>query len=102
MILKLFRIISLIRLNLKLEAWAEHLLKEPSQLQNASIFLAHSLTNSTELQKLRSGFLLKEILDRFTNKTTRPEIDPDRVFWMYFTHGQTIIDMLNSLGLFTV
>lgn len=90
------------RLNLKLEAWAEHLLKEPSNLQNISIFLAQSLTNTTELQKLTSGFLLKEILDRFTNKTVHPELDPDRALWMYFTNNAAIIDMLNSLGVFTV
>lgn len=85
-----------------MEAWAEHLLKEPSHLQNISIFLAQSLTNTTQLQKLTSGFLLKEILDRFTNKTTHPELDPDRVLWMYVTNNAAIIDMLNSLGLFTV
>lgn len=83
-------------------AWAEHLLKEPSHLQNISIFLAESLTNTIELQKLTSGFLLKEILDRFNNKTSHPELDPGRVLWMYITNNAAIINMLNSLGLFTV
>lgn len=86
-----------------MEAWAEHLLKkEPSHLQNISIFLAQSLTNTTELQKLTTGFLLKEILDRFLNKTTHPQLDPNRVLWIYITNNAAIINLLNSLGLFTV
>lgn len=90
------------RLNLTFDAWADHLFKEPSQLQNISIFLTQSFTNSSELQKLTSGFLLKEILDRFINKTTQPLFDPDRVLWMYITNDAAIVNVLNTLGLFTV
>lgn len=85
-----------------MEAWVEHLLKDPSHLQNISTFLAQSLTNSTELQKLRAGFLLKEIFERFTNKTTDSKFDPERVLWIYITNNIAIIDILNSLGLYTV
>lgn len=99
--LKYFKFL-LDRLNLKLEPWAEHLLKEPSHMQNISIFLAQSLTNTTELQMLRSGFLLKEIFDRFSNKTTSSKFDPERVLWIYVTNDVAIIDILNSLGLYTV
>lgn len=58
-------------------------------------------THSTTMKKLRSGFLLKEILDRFTNKT-QSKLSPDRKLWMYFSHDLTIANMLNSLGLFEV
>lgn len=58
-------------------------------------------TVTTEMKKLRSGYLLKEILDRFTNKTLST-LSPDRSLWLYFAHDITISNMLNSLGLFKV
>lgn len=54
-----------------------------------------------EMRKLKSGFLLKEILDRFTNKT-QSTLSPDRSIWMYFAHDITISNMLSTLGLFEV
>lgn len=40
-------------------------------------------TITDEMKKLRSGFLLKEILDRFSRKLERT-LNPDRSFWLYF------------------
>lgn len=56
---------------------------------------------STEMKMIRSGYLLKEILDRFSSKIQRT-LSPDRSLWMYFAHDTTIANMLNSLGLFEV
>lgn len=53
------------------------------------------------MKKLKSGYLLKEILDRFTNKT-KGSLTPNRSLWMYFAHDITLTNMLNSLGLFEV
>lgn len=58
-------------------------------------------TQTTEMKRLRSGFLLKEIFDRFTNKTLST-LSPDRNLWLYFAHDITISNMLNSLGLYKV
>lgn len=58
-------------------------------------------TQTTEMKRLRSGFLLKEILDRFTNKTLST-LSPDRNLWLYFAHDITLSNMLNSLGLYKV
>lgn len=58
-------------------------------------------TGSNELKALRSGYLLKEIFDRFTNKT-QSKLEPDRSLWMYFAHDITLTNTLNSLGLFEV
>ena len=58
-------------------------------------------TATTEMKKLRSGYLLKEMLDRFTNKT-QSTLSPNRSLWMYFAHDITISNMLNTLGLFKV
>lgn len=53
------------------------------------------------MKQSRSGHLLKEILDRFTDKTMST-LTPDRSLWMYFGHDCTLADMLNSLGVFDV
>lgn len=58
-------------------------------------------THTIEMKKLKSGFLLKEILDRFSDKI-QSKLSPDRKLWMYFAHDATIAFMLNSLGLFNV
>lgn len=51
------------------------------------------------MKKLTSGFLLKTILNRFTNKKEM-KLSPNRSIWMYFAHSNTIASMLNSLGVF--
>lgn len=53
------------------------------------------------MKKLKMGFLLKEILDRFTSKI-QSKLLPNRSLWMYFAHDSTIASMLNTLGLFKV
>lgn len=58
-------------------------------------------TTTTETMKLSSGFLLKEILDRCTNKI-KSLLSPDRSLWMYFGHDLTLIYLLNTLKLYTV
>lgn len=58
-------------------------------------------TVTNEMKKMKSGYLLKEILDRFTSKA-ESTLEPDRSLWMYFAHDITIANMLNSLGLFEV
>lgn len=59
----------------------------------------HQSTN--EMKKLKSGFLLKEILDRFTSKV-QSTLNPNRSLWMYFAHDITLSNMLNTLGMFEV
>lgn len=66
-----------------------------------ALFHFKIFTPTIEMKKLKSGFLLKEILDRFIAKTQaiRP---PDYSLYMYFAHDNTIANMLNSLGLYSV
>lgn len=64
-----------------------------------SLFYFTIFTHSTDMKKLRSGYLLKEILDRSKKKATS-ELTPDRSLWMYFAHDNSIVDILNSLGLY--
>lgn len=45
-----------------------------------------------------SGFLLKDILDRFTSKIQN-SLTPDRKLWMYSTHDATVFSFLHSLDI---
>lgn len=60
-----------------------------------------SVTHSTEMKKLRAGFLVKEMLDRFKKKTMSL-LQPDRSLWIYAAHGSVVVNVLNSLDLFDV
>lgn len=60
-----------------------------------------SSTYYTEQKKQRAGFLIKEILDRFTNKTLSL-LKPDRSLWIYAIHSTGMVNLLNSLNVFDV
>lgn len=60
-----------------------------------------AFTHSTELKKLSAGFLVKEMLDRFRNKSLAL-LKPDRSLWIYAAHDLTIVNILNALNLFDV
>lgn len=57
------------------------------------------ITGTAELKRIRAGFLLKEIFDRFKKKTLSPD---DRVMWLYSGHDITVAIVLNALGVFEV
>lgn len=54
---------------------------------------------NTEMQKYKSGFLLRDILERFTQKV-QSTLSPDRSLWLYFAHDITMTNMLSTIGLF--
>ncbi|XP_031634018.1 prostatic acid phosphatase-like [Contarinia nasturtii] len=56
-------------------------------------------TNTPELARLKSGFLLREMLDRFDQKIAS-KLNPDRGVWVYSAHDTTVANILNSLQLF--
>lgn len=58
-------------------------------------------TATTGMKRIKAGYLLKDILDRFKEKAMS-NLSPDRRLWMYFAHDVTIVSILNSLGLYTV
>lgn len=79
--------------------WAEEVMKSGSDFEHLALIYFTIFTHNTEMKKLRSGYLLKEILDRSANKT-QSKLSPDRSLWMYFAHDNSMVDMLNSLGLY--
>lgn len=58
-------------------------------------------TSTNEMKKIKAGYLLKDILNRFTDKI-ESKLSPDRTLFLYFAHDITIANILNSMGLFKV
>lgn len=79
--------------------WVEEALKSNDILEHISAVSYQSASYYTEMKKQRAGFLIKEILDRFTNKTMSLLI-PDRSLWIYAIHSTGMVNLLNSLNLF--
>lgn len=52
-----------------------------------------------QLARLKSGNLLKEMLDRFKNKANGSLV-PNRSLWVYSAHDTTVANILNTLGMF--
>lgn len=50
-----------------------------------------------KLVRVRSGFLLKEMLERFVAKS-KGKLEPDRSLYMYSAHSSTITTLLNGMG----
>lgn len=60
-------------------------------------------TGTDAMKKLRSGFLLKEMLDHFSKKLNSTLADDRSLrMYLYFAHDITIADMLNSLEIYMV
>lgn len=85
----------------RLPPWAEVVMIPGGEFERLTLYGYQVWTALVEMKKLRSGFLLKEILDRFSNKT-EARLSPDRSLWMYFAHDFTIVSLLHSLDMFTV
>lgn len=84
----------------RLPYWAHEIMKPGDRFEYLSTYWLKVVTATTQLKRLRSGFLLKDILDRFKNKTL--SFLPNQVMQIYSGHETTISSMLNSLGLFEV
>lgn len=53
------------------------------------------------MKKAKTGFLIKEIFDRFKNKSLSL-LKPDRSLWIYSAHDVTIVNVLNALNVYEV
>lgn len=58
-------------------------------------------SNTRELARLKSGPLIKEMIEHFAEKINST-LKPDRSLWLYSGHDFTISNLLNSLNLFEV
>ncbi|XP_031638619.1 lysosomal acid phosphatase-like [Contarinia nasturtii] len=85
--------------NLTLPSWTEDMMNPGSDMDIYIRCFYKMFTYTTEMKKLKAGFLLKEILYRCTEKT-QSKLSPDRSLWIYSGHDITIANLLNSLGLY--
>lgn len=82
-------------------AWAEEVMGPGSDFEYLALVYFTIFAKNDEMKKLRSGYLLQEILERSKQKLNAT-LSPDRVLSMYFGHDNALADMLISLGLYEV
>lgn len=58
-------------------------------------------TYTPKLARLKVGFLIKEMFQRFSNKSLSLS-NPKQSVWIYSAHDTTVANLLNALGLFEV
>lgn len=66
-----------------------------------SLAVYKSFTGTRELARIKGGFLIKEMLERFSKKINLT-LNPNRSIWLYSAHDLVIINELNTLGLYEV
>lgn len=93
-------LIHLILLKKRIPHWAEVLLVPGSVAEKLSTYWFKLISGTELLLRLRSGFLLDQIIDRFKDKTN--SLLPEQLMQIYSAHDTTIASMLNGLGLFEV
>lgn len=69
------------------------------ELEKLSKFSFVQPTYTNYMKKIRSGYLLREILDNSWLQFTNPSKNPSMV--MYSAHHNTIANLLHSIGLYT-
>lgn len=82
---------------LRVPEWALDAIKPGSALEEIANSV-YSLRAQPKLVRIRSGFLIKSMLEHFEAKIN-DELDPDIVLFMYSAHSSTITTLLNGLGL---
>lgn len=86
---------------LSLPEWAQKVFVDGGNFEYLAEYWLKFSSGTVQLKRLKSGFLLKEILDRFKSKTLST-LTPDLLLYLYSGHDTTVANMLNSLGLFEV
>lgn len=84
-----------------LPEWTKQVFVPGGDFEWAANFSFKIPTITTELAKLKYGFLINEILDRFSAKIGST-LSPDRTIWIYSAHDTTLAGVLNTLQLFEV
>lgn len=85
----------------RLPDWAQKAVEPNGPLASIAHFWFTAFSNTKEMARLYSGFLIKEMFDRFAQKINST-LQPDRSLWFYSTHETGIGGLMNSLGIFKV
>lgn len=81
--------------------WAEKAIESNGTMEYIAMYDTILWSATSQLARLKPGFLLKEMLERFSQKINS-SLQPNRSLWIYSTHYYMIANMLNGLGLFEV
>lgn len=85
----------------RLADWAEKAVKRNGIVEYISAYNYKTFADTKQLARVESGWLLKEIIERFYQKVNST-LQPDRKLWLYSAHNLNLATMLNSLGMFEV
>lgn len=85
----------------RLPDWAQRAIEPNGVMENISRFDLKMYADNTKLARLHSGFILKDILNQFSQKINST-LKPDRSLYFQSTHYYIIANLLNSLGMFEV
>lgn len=88
-------------LHFRLPEWTNKIFYPGSILEKLLDHLLGFSTINLELSRLRFGFLLREILNRLSDKV-ESKLIPDHKLSIYSGHDQTISNLLDLLGLYNV
>lgn len=86
---------------LRLPDWAEEAIQPNGTMEYIASYIFKLGSASPRLSKLKSGYLLKEMIQRFEQKINST-LQPDRSLWLLSGHDFTISNLLESLGMFEV
>lgn len=83
----------------RLPEWTDKIYYPGCDLEHLAHKYLISFTQTPEMSRLKFGFLLREILDRFSDKI-QSKLMPDRKLWFYSGHDLTIVSLLNIMGVY--
>lgn len=78
--------------------WAKDDLKKMEYIRKIN----DDIKTTPQLVRLQSGFLIKDIFDRFSQKINDKLKPIDRILWIYSGHSTTIKLLFQGLGLSSV
>lgn len=89
------------QIDVSLPEWTKKVFFPGGDMEKLARFWFAMPSNTRLLARLKAGFLIREILERFTMKKDST-LSPDRSLWIYSAHDSTVANVLNTLGLFEV
>lgn len=85
-----------------LPCWAQNVLETSiNVLEEAFLIALNGVAVTTDQKKIRSGFILKTILDRFKSKTICRS-KSKLVVWLYSGHDSNLKAVLSTFNIFIV
>ncbi|XP_037031472.1 prostatic acid phosphatase-like [Bradysia coprophila] len=84
--------------NYTIPEWAANYYPNNDDIDQVSIRFYSQFTGTKFMSRYASGFLLKDILDRFKSKSNNT-LTPNRKMWMFSSHDLTLFSFLRSLDL---